>query len=154
MFLVPEMGTKIKQICLCFSLMLKPWFSDRYTVPVSSRCSGPAAALRSSSPSSSPPWSSDRPAESCVWTCPWPRPAQRGRKVLEKPGVAEQTGSSTSLVSHTHHVDDELAETLPLSFGEVLENVTVFLVEEFEAHRQVMVLQNRLVVVHERQLRV
>ena len=52
----------------------------------------------------------------------------------------------------THHVDDQLAEALPLPLGEVLEDVTVVLVEELEAHGQVVVLQHRLVVVHEGQL--
>lgn len=52
------------------------------------------------------------------------------------------------------HVNDELAEALALPFGEVLEDVTVLLVQQLEAHSQVVVLQNRLVVIHQRQLRV
>ena len=45
--------------------------------PVFALCSGRAAEHRSSSPSSSPPWSSGPPAGSCVWTCLWPTPAER-----------------------------------------------------------------------------
>lgn len=51
----------------------------------------------------------------------------------------------------SHHVDDELAETLPLSFCEVLKDVTVFLVKKLEAHGEVVVLQHRLIVIHEGQ---
>lgn len=50
------------------------------------------------------------------------------------------------------HVDDELAKALALALGEVLEDVTVFLVQKLEAHGEVVVLQNRLVVIHEGQL--
>lgn len=53
-----------------------------------------------------------------------------------------------------HHVDDELAKALALALGEVLEDVTVFLVQKLEAHSEVVVLQNGLIVVHEGQLRV
>lgn len=42
----------------------------------------------------------------------------------------------------THYVDDELAKALALSLGEVLEDVTVFLVQQLEANSQVVVLQN------------
>lgn len=52
------------------------------------------------------------------------------------------------------HVDDELAQALPLPLGEVLEDVTVFLVQKLEAHGEMMVLQDGLIVVHEGQLRV
>lgn len=51
-----------------------------------------------------------------------------------------------------HDVDDELAKALALTLGEVLEDVTVFLVQELEANREVVVLQNGLIVVHEGQL--
>ena len=54
----------------------------------------------------------------------------------------------------THHVDDQLAEALSLPLAQVLEDVTVLLVEQLEAHGQVVVLQHRLVVVHQGQLRV
>lgn len=37
------------------------------------------------------------------------------------------------------HIDDELAKTLALPLGEVLEDVTVFLVQEFESHSEVVV---------------
>lgn len=53
---------------------------------------------------------------------------------------------------NTCHVDDQLPQALPLSLAEVLEDVTVVLVKQLEAHSQVVVLQNRLVVVHEGQL--
>ena len=51
-----------------------------------------------------------------------------------------------------HHVDDHLAKRLPLFLGEVLEDVTVVLLQQLEAHGQVMVLQDRRVVVHQSQL--
>ena len=51
-------------------------------------------------------------------------------------------------------VDDELAEALPLPLVQVLEDVAVLLVQQLEAHGQVVVLQDRLVVIHEGQLRV
>lgn len=59
-----------------------------------------------------------------------------------------QRGSSTVSESQrearwpSHHIDDELAETLALPFGEVLKDVTVFLVKKLEAHSQVVVLQH------------
>lgn len=58
------------------------------------------------------------------------------------------------MLGKTHHVYDELPQALPLPLAEVLKDVTVVLVKELEAHGQVMVLQNRLVVVHQGQFRV
>lgn len=52
----------------------------------------------------------------------------------------------------THHVYDELPQALPLPLAEVLKDVTVVLMKELEAHSQVMVLQDGLVVVHQGQL--
>lgn len=51
-----------------------------------------------------------------------------------------------------HHVDDHLAQALPLALAEVLEDVTVVLLQQLEAHSQMVVLQHRLVIVHECQL--
>lgn len=51
----------------------------------------------------------------------------------------------------TYHVDNHLAQTLPLLLREVVEHAAVFLLHELEAYRQVMVLQHRFVVVHQRQ---
>lgn len=42
----------------------------------------------------------------------------------------------------SHHIDDELAETLALSLCEVLKDVTVFLVKKLETHSEVVVLQH------------
>lgn len=39
-----------------------------------------------------------------------------------------------------HHVDDELPKALTLPLVEVLEDVTVFLVQKLEAHSKVVVL--------------
>ena len=41
-----------------------------------------------------------------------------------------------------HHVDDHPAERLPLLLGEVLEDVAVVFLQQFEAHGQVVVLQH------------
>lgn len=49
------------------------------------RCNYPAATLLSSSPSWSPPSSSDQPADSCVWTCQWPKPEQKKRQKKKNP---------------------------------------------------------------------
>lgn len=51
-----------------------------------------------------------------------------------------------------YHVNHHLPERLPLLLGQVLEDVAVLLLQQFEAHCQVVVLQDRLVVVHQRQL--
>lgn len=53
-----------------------------------------------------------------------------------------------------HHVDDHLAQALPLALAEVLENVAVVFLQQLEAHGQVVILQHRLVIVHERQFRI
>lgn len=41
-----------------------------------------------------------------------------------------------------HHIDDELAKALALSLGEILKDVTVFLVQQLEADSEVVVLQH------------
>jgi len=53
-----------------------------------------------------------------------------------------------------YHVNDHLAQRLPLFFGEVLEDVAVVFLQQLESHSQVMVLQHGFIVVHQRQLRV
>lgn len=40
----------------------------------------------------------------------------------------------------SHHVYDHLSQRLPLLLGEVLEDVAVVLLQELEAHGQVVVL--------------
>ena len=57
-------------------------------------------------------------------------------------------------VSPPHHVYDHPAEALLLLLAEILEDVTVFLLQQLEAYGQVVVLQHRLIVVHQGQLRV
>lgn len=42
----------------------------------------------------------------------------------------------------SHHVDHHLAERVPLLLAEVLEDVTVVFLEQFEAHGEVVVLQH------------
>ena len=54
----------------------------------------------------------------------------------------------------SHHVYDHLAQRELLLLAEVGEDVTVVLLQQLEAHGQVVVLQHRLVVVHQSQLRV
>lgn len=51
-----------------------------------------------------------------------------------------------------YHVDDHFAQGLPLFFAEVLEDVTVVLLQKLEAYGQVVILQHRRVIVHQRQL--
>lgn len=46
--------------------------------------------------------------------------------------------------SFAHHVDDHLAQALPLALAEVLEDVTVVFLQQLEAHGQVVILQHRL----------
>lgn len=58
----------------------------------------------------------------------------------------------SSSVPGPYHVDHHLPERLPLLLGQVLEDVAVLLLQQFEAHCQVVVLQDGLVVVHQRQL--
>lgn len=52
----------------------------------------------------------------------------------------------------TYHIDDHFSETLTLLLGKVLKDVTVFPLQELETNSEVMILQNRLIVVHEGQL--
>lgn len=58
------------------------------------------------------------------------------------------------MIGISYHVDDHLAQGLPLLLGEVLEDITVVLLQQLESYSQVMVLQHRLVIVHQGQLRV
>lgn len=51
-----------------------------------------------------------------------------------------------------YHVNHHLPEGLALLLGQVLEDVTVLLLEQFEAHGKVVVLQHGFVVVHQGQL--
>jgi len=55
-----------------------------------------------------------------------------------------------SIMCTTHHIDDQFPQALSLPLAQVLEDVTVLLVQQLEAHGQVMVLQHRLIVVHQR----
>lgn len=48
-----------------------------------------------------------------------------------------------------YHVNHHLPERLPLFLGQVLEDVTVLLLQQFETHGQVVVLQDGFVVVHQ-----
>jgi len=41
-----------------------------------------------------------------------------------------------------YHINDKLAKTLALPLGEVLEDITVLLMQELKAHGEVVVLQN------------
>lgn len=52
----------------------------------------------------------------------------------------------------SHHVDHHLAEGVSLLLAEVLKDVTVFFLEQLEAHSEVVILQHRGIVVHQRQL--
>jgi len=51
-----------------------------------------------------------------------------------------------------HHVDDHPAQALPLLLREVVEGAAVVLLHELEADREVVILQHRLVIVHDRQV--
>lgn len=46
----------------------------------------------------------------------------------------------TEVVQQSHHVDDHLAEGVPLFLAEILENVTALFLQQFEAHSKVVVL--------------
>ena len=52
----------------------------------------------------------------------------------------------------SYHVNDHLSEGLPLFLGQVTEDITVGALQQLEGDGQVVVLQHRLVVVHQRQL--
>lgn len=52
----------------------------------------------------------------------------------------------------SYHIYDHLAQRLPLLFAEVLEDVTIVLLQKLKAYSQVVILQHRRVVVHQRQL--
>lgn len=49
----------------------------------------------------------------------------------------------------SYHVDHHLPERLTLFLGQVLEDVTVLLLKQFETHSKMVVLQDRFVVVHQ-----
>lgn len=63
--------------------------------------------------------------------------------------VSEEKVRSKERTVDTHHVNDEFPQALFLPLAEVLEDVTVLLVKQLEAHSQVMVLQHRLIVIHQ-----
>lgn len=54
-------------------------------------------------------------------------------------------------VEVSHHVDHHLAEGVSLFLAEVLEDVTVVFLEQFEAHSEVVILQHRGIVIHQRE---
>lgn len=55
-------------------------------------------------------------------------------------------------IDMSYHIYDHLAQRLPLLFAKVLEDVTIVLLQKLKAYSQVVVLQHRRVVVHQRQL--
>lgn len=57
----------------------------------------------------------------------------------------ESLGKGTS---KSHHVDHHFTERIFLFLAEVLEDVTVFFLQQFKAHSQVVILQNRSIIVH------
>lgn len=56
------------------------------------------------------------------------------------------------VISISHHIDDHLAQGLPLLFAEVLEDVAVVFLQKLKANSQVVVLQHGRVIVHQGQL--
>ena len=52
-------------------------------------------------------------------------------------------------VQQSHHVDHHLSEGVFLFLAEVLEDVTVVFLQQFEAHSEVVILQHRGIVVHQ-----
>ena len=53
---------------------------------------------------------------------------------------------------HTYHADDHASQSLPLFHWYILQYITARLLQQFKRDGQVMILQNRFVVVHQRQL--
>lgn len=51
-----------------------------------------------------------------------------------------------------YHVNDHLAQGLALFLVKTAENVAVWILKQLECHGEMVVLEHRLVVVHERQL--
>lgn len=49
----------------------------------------------------------------------------------------------------SYHVDHHLPERLTLLLGQVLEDVAVLLLKQFETHREMVVLQDGFVIVHQ-----
>lgn len=49
----------------------------------------------------------------------------------------------------THHVNNKFPKALSLPLGKVLEDVTVVLMKQLKTHSQVMVLQHRLIIIHQ-----
>lgn len=71
-------------------------------------------------------------------------------KMLKNNMTSEKSFLCDSL-SDTYHINHKLPQALSLPFGEVLEDVTVLLMEQLKPHSQVVVLQNRLIVIHQGQ---
>ena len=66
-----------------------------------------------------------------------------------------EVGEQAHVLGHVggeDHVDDHLAEGLPLLDAQAAEDITVGQLEELEGHGEVVVLQHGLVVVEQRQL--
>ena len=53
----------------------------------------------------------------------------------------------------SYHINDHFSHGQPLLPAQVLEDITVFVLHEFERHGQVVILQHRLIIVHQGKLR-
>ena len=60
---------------------------------------------------------------------------------------------SSELVLSCYHVNDHFPQSLPLLLVEIYKDITVWVLQQLESHGKVMILQHRLVVVHQRELR-
>lgn len=49
----------------------------------------------------------------------------------------------------SYHVNHHFPERLALLLAKILEDVAVFLLKQFESHSEVVVLQHRLVIIHQ-----
>lgn len=49
----------------------------------------------------------------------------------------------------SYHVDNHFPECLTLFLAEILEDVTVFFLQQFEPHGQMMVFQHRFIIIHQ-----
>ena len=53
----------------------------------------------------------------------------------------------------THHIYNHFPQRLSLLLGQVDKHITVCVLEKFEGHSEMMVLKDRLIIVHDGQLR-
>lgn len=58
------------------------------------------------------------------------------------------TSSKLHTDTEAHHVDHHFTERVFLLLAQFLEDVTIFFLQQFEAHSQVMILQDRGIIVH------